>query len=273
MPRAAPALLAALFVLASSCPAVAEEGGWRDLFDGQTLEGWEPRGGNAEYRVEDGAIVGTTVQGSPNTFLCTEEEYGDFILTFEVKVDPELNSGVQIRSHSRRHDRRDVIYGYQVEIDPSPRAYSGGLYDEARRGWLKDLSENEAARKAFKNGDRHSTIMQRIAKGYSDEEIALMATVFAKLPPAKTRQMTDPVKVAAGQVLHDKHCAKCHDENGALPDDDAGILASQWAPYLKYSLMDAKSGAREVGKKMKKKVDALSDADIDALVHFYASQQ
>ena len=127
--------------------------------------------------------------------------------------------------------------------------------------------------KAFKNGDRHSTIMQRIAKGYSDEEIALMATVFAKLPPAKTRQMTDPVKVAAGQVLHDKHCAKCHDENGALPDDDAGILASQWAPYLKYSLVDTKSGARDMPKKMKKKVDALSEADIDALVHFYASQQ
>ncbi len=127
--------------------------------------------------------------------------------------------------------------------------------------------------KAFKSGDRHSTIMQRIAKGYSDEEIALMAAVFAKLPPAKTKQKTDPAKVAAGQALHDQHCAKCHDENGALPDDDAGILASQWAPYLKYSLMDTKSGVRDMPKKMKKKVDALSEADIDALVHFYASQQ
>jgi len=127
--------------------------------------------------------------------------------------------------------------------------------------------------KAFKSGDRKSTIMQRIAKGYSDEEYALMAAVFAKLPAASTKQKTDPAKVAAGQALHDKNCAKCHDENGSLPDDDAGILASQWATYLKYSLMDVKSGARDTGKKMKKKVDALSEADIDALVHFYASQQ
>jgi sulfide dehydrogenase cytochrome subunit len=127
--------------------------------------------------------------------------------------------------------------------------------------------------KAFKSGDRPSTIMQRIAKGYSDEEYALMAAVFAKKPIASTKQNTDPAKVAAGMALHDKNCAKCHDENGRLADDDAGILASQWAPYLKYSLIDAKSGARNVGKKMKKKVDALSDADIDALVHFYASQQ
>jgi sulfide dehydrogenase cytochrome subunit len=73
--------------------------------------------------------------------------------------------------------------------------------------------------------------------------------------------------------LHKKNCAKCHDENGSLADDDAGILASQWAPYLKYSLMDTHAGTRSMPKKMTKKVKALSDADIDALVHFYASQQ
>jgi len=127
--------------------------------------------------------------------------------------------------------------------------------------------------KAFKSGDRHSTVMGRIAKGYSDEEFALMATVFAKQPIATTSQKTDSAKVAAGLKLHEKNCAKCHDENGGLPDDDAGILASQWAPYLKYSLMDAKAGTREMPKKMMKKVKGLSDADIDALVHFYASQQ
>lgn len=127
--------------------------------------------------------------------------------------------------------------------------------------------------KAFQSGDRKSTIMGRIAKGYSDEEFAAMAAVFAKQPIASTKQKTDAAKVAAGQKLHDKSCAKCHDENGGLADDDAGILSSQWAPYLKYSLMDVKAGTRDTGKKMKKKVDKLSDADIDALVHFYASQQ
>jgi len=127
--------------------------------------------------------------------------------------------------------------------------------------------------KAFKSGERHSTVMGRIAKGYSEEEFALMATVFARQPVAMTMQTTDPAKVAAGKKLHKKNCAKCHDENGSLADDDAGILASQWAPYLKYSLMDTHAGTRSMPKKMTKKVKALSDADIDALVHFYASQQ
>ena len=127
--------------------------------------------------------------------------------------------------------------------------------------------------KAFKSGERHSTVMGRIAKGYSDEEFKLMAAVFAKQPIATTRQKTDPAKVAAGKALHEKSCEKCHSENGSVADDDAGILASQWAPYLKYSLQDTKAGTRNMPKKMTKKVNALSDADIDALVHFYASQQ
>jgi sulfide dehydrogenase cytochrome subunit len=126
---------------------------------------------------------------------------------------------------------------------------------------------------AFKSGDRHSTVMGRIAKGYSEEEIKLMAGYFAKQPIAKTSQQTDPAKVAAGEKLFAKNCGKCHDENGALADDDAGILASQWLPYLNYSMEDFRSGTREMPKKMKKKVDALSDADIEALTHFFASQQ
>ena len=128
--------------------------------------------------------------------------------------------------------------------------------------------------KAFKSGDRHGTIMGRIAKGYSDAEIEAMAAVFAKLPIAKASQETDAAKVAAGQAIHDKDCAKCHDENGSLPDDDAGILAGQWLPYLKSSLMDARAGERgTIPKKMTKKVKDLSDADIEALAHFYASQK
>lgn len=143
---------------------------WTALFDGETLDGWVQRGGKAVYTIEDGAIVGTSVPKTPNSFLCTEKLYGDFILEVELKVDDGLNSGVQIRSECfdepqevegknvdgspfRRKIPAGRVHGYQVEIDPSPRAYSGGIYDEARRGWLYDLKgeENRAAREAFKN--------------------------------------------------------------------------------------------------------------------------
>jgi hypothetical protein len=151
-----------LFALITTA-ATADEG--RLLFDGKSLEGWEQHGGKAKYRVENGEIVGSSVPNTPNSFLCTTKEYGDFILELEFKVDPELNSGVQIRSQVFAEEREidvdgkkrripaDRVHGYQVEIDPSPRAYSGAIYDEARRGrFLADLKDNEPARKAFKQG-------------------------------------------------------------------------------------------------------------------------
>jgi len=138
---------------------------WQNLFNGRTLEGWVQRGGKATYEVRDGAVVGRTVRGTPNSFLCTEKQYANFILELEFKVDPGLNSGVQIRSHvykkdavviiggKKRKKTAGTVYGYQVEIDPSERAYTGGIYDEARSGWLNDLSKNEKARKAFKQNE------------------------------------------------------------------------------------------------------------------------
>lgn len=126
---------------------------------------------------------------------------------------------------------------------------------------------------AFKSGERASTIMGRIAKGYSEEEFKLMASVFAKQPIAKTSQTLDAAKVAAGEKLYGKNCEKCHDKYGSLADDDSGILASQWLPYMQYSLEDFQAGSREMPKKMKKKVEKLSDAELDALLHFFASQQ
>jgi hypothetical protein len=145
--------------------AGAAEAPWKPLFDGKTLDGWQRRSGTAEYRVEDGAIVGKTVADSPNTFLCTTREYGDFIFEFEFKVAEKMNSGVQFRSEffaeareldvkgAKKKVPADRVHGYQYEIDPSPRAYTGGIYDEGRRGWLFDLKNNEAARKAFKQGE------------------------------------------------------------------------------------------------------------------------
>jgi 3-keto-disaccharide hydrolase len=138
---------------------------WKSLVDGQSLKGWTQRGGAAKYRVENGEIVGTSVPNTGNSFLCTNKDYGDFILELEFKVDPKLNSGVQIRSQcfdepkEIEHDGKTTkipagrVHGYQVEIDPSDRAYSGGIYDEGRRGWLADLKDNEPARKAFKQNE------------------------------------------------------------------------------------------------------------------------
>ncbi len=131
-------------------PAAGADVPWKSLFNGKNLDGWIQRGGKARYTIEDGVIVGSSVPNTPNSFLCTEAFYGDFILEIELKVDPELNSGIQIRSHSFNDYRNWRVHGYQIEIDPSERAWSGGIYDEARRGWLNPLKDNEPARTAFK---------------------------------------------------------------------------------------------------------------------------
>jgi hypothetical protein len=143
----------------------AADGGWVNLFNGKDLDGWVPRGGKAKYRAEDGQIIGTTVPNTENSFLCTKREYADFILELEFKVQNPLNSGVQIRSQCFDEAKTvevngkpkkipaGRVHGYQVEIDPSDRAWTGGIYDEGRRGWLNDLKNNEPARKAFKQGE------------------------------------------------------------------------------------------------------------------------
>jgi len=130
-----------------------EPGEWVELFNGRNLDGWVQRGGEAKYTVEDGAIVGATVPRTPNSFLCTEKDYGNFILELEFKVDPTLNCGVQIRSLSKPDYKDGRVHGYQVEIDPSDRGWSAGIYDEARRGWLADLSDNIEARYAFRQNE------------------------------------------------------------------------------------------------------------------------
>jgi len=151
--------------LATALTAFAADDGFVKLFDGKTLDGWEQHSGTAEYRVEDGAVVGKTVLNTGNTFLCTKKKYADFVFEFEFKVADGMNSGVQFRSEindkektveiggKQRKIPTDRVFGYQYEIDPSDRAYTGGVYDEARTGWLFDLKNNEAARKAFKKGE------------------------------------------------------------------------------------------------------------------------
>lgn len=148
-----------------ACELHAAEPEWKPLFDGSSLSGWVQRGGKAQYRVENGAIVGQSVPNTGNSFLCTDRDYGDFVLELEFQVAPQLNSGVQIRSQvfdearTIEHEGKPKtipagrVHGYQVEIDPSDRAWTGGIYDEGRRGWLNDLSQNEPARRAFRPGE------------------------------------------------------------------------------------------------------------------------
>jgi hypothetical protein len=150
-------LAAVLGLLAGVVAARAEEG-WESLFDGKTLNGWVQKNGTASYRVEDGAIVGKTTEGSPNSFLCTEKEYGDFELEFEVKVHDSLNSGVQIRSKTKDKPGSDDpgrVYGPQVEIEASGKngAEAGYVYGEATgRGWLTP-KERLIPHKKFKDGE------------------------------------------------------------------------------------------------------------------------
>jgi type 1 glutamine amidotransferase len=144
------AALLSAFVFAGV--ASAASGDWQSLFDGKTLNGWVQRNGKAKYTVEDGAIVGTTVLNSANSFLCTEKMYTDFILEVEFLVEAGMNSGIQIRSHSYKNYNNYRVHGYQVEIDTSSRAWSGGIYDEGRRGWLYDLKGKPEAQAAFKQG-------------------------------------------------------------------------------------------------------------------------
>lgn len=156
---------AALLLTALGCqtaPArTAADGGWVSLFDGRTLSGWTQKNGTATYRVEDGAIVGRTAEGSPNSFLTTDRDYGDFELEFDVMVDPELNSGVMIRSRTREqttgagpNEQAGRVFGPQVEIEASGAqgAESGYVYGEAAGGWLTP-QERLIPHRRFRDGE------------------------------------------------------------------------------------------------------------------------
>lgn len=130
----------------------AQEDGFTSLTNGQDLSNWETYGGQAPYQLHGDTVIGTAVVNTPNTFLCTDRPYGDFILELDFYDDAPLNSGVMVRAQWRQQEDIRRIYGYQMEIDPSPRAYTGGIYDEARRGWIYPLHYNPPARDAYQQG-------------------------------------------------------------------------------------------------------------------------
>lgn len=128
---------------------------WTSLFNGKNLNGWKVLGGKAGFKVEDGVIVGLTVANTRNTFLVTEQEYGDFVLELDIYVeDAEGNSGVQTRSHydATALNGQGKVYGRQCEADPSGRRWTGGIYDEGRRDWLYPMQLNAAAQNVYKTG-------------------------------------------------------------------------------------------------------------------------
>jgi hypothetical protein len=178
-----PVMLVALvfIILMTACQnRSANKDGWKDLFDGKTLNGWKVLNqdfknpeSKPDFYVENNMIVcNTTLNNSGGGYLVTEKSYANFILEFDVKIDTSLNSGIQCRSRVWEKDTSSIyvagdasltkrktkwpagyVWGYQIEVDPSSRAWSGGLYEPGNRGWIVALVNNEPGRKAFKPMD------------------------------------------------------------------------------------------------------------------------
>lgn len=145
-------LKSSLLILLTSLPfsSLAQE--WESLFNGINFEGWNQKNGNANYQIIDGSVVGSPVMNTPNSFMCTDKLFTDFIFELEVKLDGGLNSGIQFRSNSFAEYKNGRVHGYQCELDPSDRKWTAGVYDESRRGWIYSLENDALAQSAFKVG-------------------------------------------------------------------------------------------------------------------------
>ena len=131
------------------------------------------------------------------------------------------------------------------------------------------------AESEFRQGDsnRAATNMCDIAAEMSDEEIEDIAAHYAALPFVAAAQDFDASLAETGQLIHNRECNRCHSDGGSNPEDEAGILAGQWMDYLKTTFAEYESGEREQPKKMKENMDKLKQNDVEALLHYYASQQ
>lgn len=172
-------LLSVFAMIGCASPPKEAADGWKNLFTGTDLSGWKAVAGTATFEVVDSTIVGTSVAGSPNTFLVADGMYTDFILELDLKVEHTTsNSGVMARGQfdPAARDGQGLVYGYQIEADPSERAWSGGVYDEARRGWLYPLDLNPEAGSAFKVGEfnhyRIEAIGNEIKTWINGQEVA-----------------------------------------------------------------------------------------------------
>ena len=137
-------LLIIIFLASASIKVKGQETKWINLLHNNSLSGFVQLNGKADFNLKDGILIGTSKLNTPNSFLATKTKYSDFILEFDVLIDNDLNSGVQFRSQSIKNYLDGRVHGYQCEIETSPRRWAGGIYDEARRGWLYPLSRNES---------------------------------------------------------------------------------------------------------------------------------
>ena len=142
-------LLVLLFI---SCFSLSAQENWEVLFNGKDLSNFHQLNGDASYKIMNQELIGTSKLGTPNSFMATKKNYGDFILEFDVFVENGLNSGVQFRSLSTPDYMDGRVHGYQCEIETSARKWAGGVYDEARNGWLYPLTRNPKGQNAFKPG-------------------------------------------------------------------------------------------------------------------------
>ncbi|MRH98976.1 DUF1080 domain-containing protein [Kriegella sp. EG-1] len=136
-------------LISFSCSA---QDNWEMLFNGKDLKNFEQLNGNAPYKIQNKELIGTSKMGTPNSFMATKKKYSDFILEFDVFVENGLNSGVQFRSISSPDIMDGRVHGYQCEIETSARKWAGGIYDEARNGWLYPLTRNKKGQQAFVPG-------------------------------------------------------------------------------------------------------------------------
>lgn len=222
-------MAAGLLALAGTIGSVRAEGrgeaGRPLLADPQSASGLHQLGGKAHYAVRDGVITGTSVAAEPNSFLATAKEFGDFELTYDFKVDPKLNSGVQIRSHSRTGYRNGQVHGYQVEIDPSVRAWTAGIYEEGRRGWLQNLAGNPAARAAFRQNEWNTVRVRALGDS--------IRTWLNGVPAADLRDAGESAGFIAFQVHgvgseSDKAGTQVHWKNIVLQD----LGRHEWQPLF-----------------------------------------
>ncbi|MDW3094903.1 MAG: c-type cytochrome [Gammaproteobacteria bacterium] len=140
---------------------------------------------------------------------------------------------------------------------------------------LDSVIESDADFEDVEAFPRYSTIMGRLAKGYTEEEIKQIAEHFSNESPIRASQSFDSANASAGKKLHDKYCEKCHEDEGRLADDDTGVLAGQWKSYFLYSMKDFANGDRAMPKKMKNKLEEMAETDgeeaIEKLADYYSS--
>ncbi len=193
-----------------------------------------------------------------------------FYLAFGAVLPASAGQPAGIQSCADCHGAK----GASTEADVPVIAGQSSAYLQAT---MTDYREGKrpCLESKYRAGDksRAPTNMCKIAAAMNETEIQLSSDHFSALPFVPAKQHFDAAKAAAGKKIHAMQCEKCHSEGGSSKEDDSGILAGQWMPYLGQSFEEFSDGSRSQPKKMKSKFDDLSAAEKDALIHYYGSLQ